>query len=285
MNIFVNCNNLRAFQEFIKTYSNENKKHHFIFGRQNIGELNRKGLVYGTDNELKGILDLNGIKDYEILYATDVYSKVPEEWQTDLFQMCDNMLLQYLAPWYIEKYISKEPLLCIEEDFILQVNLKDVFAEIGDRNRAIFSTLSLGRCGYGSDEANALLEISGGTDYYNDIYYRKIVGCPRYYKTFNVQANEEYITKFYQNQQLWEVVRKSKVWHRGYLDEKFHSYSPNGFCTFSTNAQLIIIGEKSIDNTNYKSLAKKVHTTMLHLSGTKKIEVLGKIMEAYYGKI
>ncbi len=234
---------------------------------------------------LKGILDLNGIEDYEILYATDVYSKIPTKWITDLFLICENMLLQYLAPWYIEKYISKEPLLCIEEDFILTVNLESMFNVIGNKNRAIFSTLSLGRCGYGSDEANALLEISGGTNYYNDIYYKKIVGCPRYYKTFDVQANEEYIAKFYQNQQLWEVVRKSKVWHHGYLDEKFHSYSPNSFCTFSTNAQWVLIGEKSIDNTNYKSWSKKVSTSMLHVAGTKKTEVLGKIMEVYYGKI
>lgn len=285
MNIFVNCNNLSAFKEFVKTYSEENRKHHFIFGRQNIGKLNREGLVYGTDAELKRILDLNGINDYEILYATDVYSKVPEEWITDLFQICNNMLLQYLAPWYIEKYISKEPLLCIEEDFILKVNLESMFNVIGDKNRAIFSTLSLGRCGYGSDEANALLEISGGTDYYNDIYYKKVVGCPRYYKTFDIQENEKYIEKFYQNKQLLEIVRKSKVWHRGYLDEKFHSYSPNDFYTFMTNAQWVLIGKKSIDNTNYKSWSKKVNTSMLHIAGTKKVEVLGKIMEAYYGKI
>lgn len=285
MNIFVNCNNLRAFRDFVKTYNNENKKHHFIFGRQNIGELNRKGLVYGTDDELKGILDLNGIEDYEILYATDVDSKVLTEWKTNLYHICGNMLLQYLAPWYIKKYISKEPLLCIEEDFILQVNLEDMFVEIGNKNRAIFSTLSLGRCGYGSDEANALLKVSGGIDYYKDIYYKKIVGCPRYYKTFDVQKNEEYITKFYQSEQLWEIARKSKVWHRGYLDEKFHSYSPNDFSPFLTKAQLVLIGEKSIDNTNWKSWAKKVDTSILHISGTKKTEVLGKIMEVYYGKI
>ena len=61
MNIFVNCNNLTAFREFVKTYSSENKKHHFIFGRQDLGLLNRKGLVFGSDEELIEILKLNNI--------------------------------------------------------------------------------------------------------------------------------------------------------------------------------------------------------------------------------
>lgn len=72
MNIFINCNNLAAFRKFVKTYSSENKKHHFIFGRQDIGLLNRKGLVFGSDEELIEILKLNDINDYEIIHATEV---------------------------------------------------------------------------------------------------------------------------------------------------------------------------------------------------------------------
>lgn len=103
MNIFVNCNNLTAFREFVKTYSSENKKHHFIFGAK---------------------------------------------------------------------------------------------------------------------------------DYFTDIYYRKIVDCPRYYETYDVQENE-----------------------------------------------------KSLETANYKSIARNINTTLMHIGGLYKMKVLENIMEAYNGKI
>lgn len=285
MNIFINCNNLDAFREFVKTYSKENKKHHFIFGRQNIGLLNRKNLRFGDDNELIEILKQNGINDYEILHATDVDARVPDIWKTEIYDKCENMLLQYLAPWYIEKYISTEPLLCIEEDFILTTNLDDMFAEIGSENRAIFSTLSMGRCGYGSKEAEAFMEIINTKDYYIDILCKKIVGSPRYYKNFDVQKNEMYITKFYNSKKLYDVIKNSKVWHNGYLDEKFHSYSPNNFSPFSKYAKFVMIGEKSFETANYSSIACNVNKALIHLSGSLKTKVLEKIMEVYNGEV
>ena len=285
MNIFVNCNNLTAFREFVKTYSSENKKHHFIFGRQDIGLLNRKGLVFGSDEELIEILKLNDINDYEIIHATEVNAKVPIEWKTKIYNQCCNMLLQYLAPWYIKKYISTEPLLCLEEDFIVAVNIDEMFRKMGPGNRAIFSTLSMSRCGYGSKEAEAFMEMIGAKDYFTDIYYKKIVGCPRYYETYDVQENEKYIIKFYKSEKLYDVIKKSKVWHAGYLDEKFHSYSPNNFIPFGTKAKWVIIGEKSVETANYQSIARNINTTLMHIGGLYKMKVLENIMEAYNGNI
>ena len=90
MNIFVNCNNLNVFKEFVKTYSEENKKHHFIFGRQDVNYD-----LQNTDRELVQILTENDIVDYELLHASTVDYAVPNEWKTDFYKLCSKCAEPY----------------------------------------------------------------------------------------------------------------------------------------------------------------------------------------------
>ena len=271
MNIFVNCNNLDVFKEFVKTYSEENKKHHFIFGRQDINYD-----LQNTDRELVQILIENDIVDYELLHASGVDFAVPDEWKTDLYKLCSNMSLQMLAPWFLVKHRKSLPLLCIEEDITLGVNLKQLE---GKGNKAILSPLSVWK--YGSDKAvalgNSMLDY---VNYYTSIYYRKIVGCPRYYEEFNVDMFEKYCDRFFNNELLYESVKKSKAWHHNYLDEHFHSCSPVLFNKFKSFAKACLCGKSFMCKTNFSALKPMLKTKILHYNCYYKLEALKRTLEA-----
>lgn len=285
-NVFINCNNINAFKNFIKTYSDDNKKYHYIIGRQNIGILNREGLLTDTDENVENILLSNGIKSYEFLHATTIDNVVPNNWKTKSYELLKNMLVQYLAPWYIFKFTNYKNVLFIEEDFVLTKNLDFLSNDC----MALYSSLSLGNVPYCSDKAVELLKIQNVENTLNNyvkyLYNRKIVGCPRYYTDIvEIQQYEKYITDFYNNVNLYKIMSKSKVWHKGYMDEFFHSCSPILFKDMGKYCKWILIGERTIDKQNYRKLYDYSKTNILHIAGTSKNIVLNKILEAGNGKI
>lgn len=259
MNIFVNCNNLRTFKAFVKTYTEENKRAHFIFGRQDIHYS-----LDNTDDELIQVLKENNINDYELLYASTVDKATPDDWKTELYRICSNMSIQMLAPWYIVKYLNKLPLMCVEEDITLGIDL-NIFVNNG--NKAMFSSLSMSDTGIGSEKAEAFMQISNTNCYYKDIYCRKVVGCPRYYENFDIEAFEKYCFDFYNNDLLYKVTKNRNTWHHGYIDEHFHSYSPIIFNPFGKLSAWILQGERS--KISPSSVAKKLKTQILHFAGRR----------------
>ena len=284
MVIFVNCNNIDAFKQFIQTYDDCNKKYHYIIGRQDIGILNRKGLLTDTDENVKNILISNGITDFEFLHATKIDSVVPKEWKTESYNLLKNMLVQYLAPWYIFKYTDYKNVLFIEEDFVLMRKLDF----LNNDCMALHSTLSLGGVDYGSEKAVELLKIQNVNisveNYYKYLYGRKIVGCPRYYTDIvNMSEYEQYVLNFYTNSNLYKIMSKSKTWHNGYMDEFFHSCSPIDFKDMNSYCKWILIGERRISKCDFTKLSKYLKSHILHIAGTSKIIILNKILEVNNG--
>ena len=270
MNIFVNCNNLDVFKEFVKTYSEENKRHHFIFGRQDVNYD-----LQNTDRELVQILIENGIVDYELLHASVVEYAVPDEWKTDLYKLCSNLSLQILAPWFLIKHRKLLPLLCIEEDITLGVSLKQLE---GKGNKAILSPFAV--WDYGSDKAISLSDsMLDYVNYYSSIYYRKIIGCPRYYEVFNIDLFEKYCARFFNNKLLYENVKKSKTWHHQNIDEHFHACSPVLFNNFESFSKALMCGKQFMCKTNFTTLKPKLKTKILHFNGSQKMVALERTLE------